>query len=269
MPEGNNDVKDINSMVSFDEEGDSEEKVEQETTSEESSTEQTKAPEATDKEEETDEEDASKDQEESESDETETAEESQKVSKADERKEQLNKEIRDLVTQRNTLKRDVELATYDNYRAATAEQLEQEGMDATEAKIESLRQEQQVAQYTQHVTELNSNLEVESMQVIHDFPVFDKDSPEYDKDFASKVNEQYMKVSGIQKDPRTGYIVQANVLPHEFYKSYADVYKMSLQRGEVRGKQSAAKENAAAETLSSGAPKAEKKDPLMEVLLKD
>lgn len=262
--ETQSDVKDINSMLDFNDE--SEEKVEQETTSEESSTEQ-KSPE-TDKHTETEGEESQADAEEEKPEETEVSE-SDKVSKADERKEQLNKEIRDLVAQRNSLKRDVELATYDKYRAATAEQLEQQGMDATEAKIEALRQEQQLAQYTAHVTELNSNIEMESMQAIHDFPVFDTKSPEYDKEFAESVAQEYMRVSGIQSDPNTGFIVNASVLPYQFYKSYADAYKRASERGEVRAKKAAEKTYAAAESPSSSAPKKENSDPLMAALLKD
>lgn len=266
MPEGNEtDVKDINSMLDFSDEGGEEKAEKQESAPQESSPEKKETPEVTDQPEIDEKEEETQP---SESDETQE-EESPKTSKAEERKEQLNKEIRDLVAQKNTLKRDVELATYNTYRPQSAEQLEQAGLDTTEAKIEALRQEQQIAQYNQHVTELNSNLEMESMQAIHDFPVFDPNSADYDKEFANRVAEQYMRVSGIQKDPNTGFIVQANVLPYEFYKSYADVYKMSLQRGEVRGKQSAAKESAAAETPSSAAPKAGKKDPLMEALLND
>jgi hypothetical protein len=188
---------------------------------------------------------------------------------AEARNEQLNMEIRDLVAKKNALAREVEEATARLYKPQSVEELEETGMSDVDARFEALRQEQAIDKYNSHVTALTSDINMEALQVTHDFPIFDPESSDYDPKFAEAVAKQYTKLSGLQTDPNTGYVTQANVLPYEFYKSYAEARNMGAQRGEINGKKAAQKQMNSAETPSSAAPKQTESDPLMAALLRD
>lgn len=177
------------------------------------------------------------------------------------RKEVLKSEIRELVAQRGALRAEIANTNSTVYRPQTAEELEEQGLDPAMAAVKALEQKSQMAEFNNHVSDLNANLNVESLQVMTDYPIFDPESPKYDEAFSDQVTAVYQKVAGVMRDPKTGLIVRANVLPYEIYKAFAQTYAAGAKTGEVDGQKATDKMLANAETPSSAAPKKSAKDP--------
>jgi len=265
MPELDSATTDVNPMdaLDFNEEETPTEVETQETTAEDSSTEENKD-ETTSQEEETEGDESEKPEgdEEEQADETESDDESKPKNSAQNR-------IRSLANENRALKQQVEALNAQFYQPQTAEQLQESGMDETQAQIEVLRQERLMDQANAHITALNTDLNMEALQVAHDFPVFDPDSKEYDPKFAEKVRDQWIAASGLTTDPNTGFITQARVLPYDFYKSYAEAREEGKKQGAIAGKRDYERTASAADVTPIASPKDEKKDPLMEALLAD
>jgi cytoskeletal protein RodZ len=117
------------------------------------------------------------------SDETDTA---KAPTKAEERKSQLNTEIRDLVSQRNALRTEVEKANAEVYQPATENELVDQGLSATDAKVEALRQQIEMRDYNERVAEAQLTLSSESQRVLNDFPIFNPDSDSFDAELAQE-----------------------------------------------------------------------------------
>lgn len=231
------------------------------TTEEESSTPETEATESEESQDETE-------SNEEDSPEAEETTDEPEFKGAEARKEQVNTEIRDLVSKRNELRAEVEWANSQLYRAQTPEELMEEGIDPAMARIDAMEQRAQIAEYNTQVSNLNFQLETESLQVKAEMPVFDPMSPNFDATFAAKVSQAYQRVAAIQTDPTTGYITNANVTPYQFYKDFADTYALSQQAGQIKGQKAADRQLASADVMPSSAPKAEKQDDFLAGMLK-
>lgn len=180
---------------------------------------------------------------------------------AESRKEQLNTEIRDLVAQRNALKEEVTKANAEVYQPATEQQLVDEGLSATDAKVEALRQQIEMRDYNERVAEAQLTIESEANRVIQDFPTFNPDSPDYDSELATEAAELLQQ--NLITDPNTGQIIGSNVSPYQLYKTLARATGISATKAQLKGQQATESMYANADTASSAAPPAKPKDPLM------
>lgn len=189
----------------------------------------------------------------------ETVETETKPTKADERKAQLNTEIRDLVAQRNALKDEVAKAN-EVYQPATEEDLVSEGMDATEAKVEALRQAIEVKDYNDRVADAQLTIESEAARVLQEYPQFNPDSEQYDEELSNEA-AQLLEANLIQ-DPNTGQIIGSNVSPLQIYKTLAKASGISGAKGQIKGQQATEKMLANADTSTSTAPSKKAKDPV-------
>ena len=201
----------------------------------------------------------------------------QPLGKAEERKTQLNTEIRDLVAQRNALKTDIEKVNAEVYQPATEDELVGQPIDpdepdspvytAWQAKVEAERQQNAIERYNNQVAEAQLIIESDSQAVLRDYPIFNPDSPDYNKDVAEQaaglVNDLLIR------DPNTNQITGTNVPIKSLYKTIAAAHNVSAQAGQLKGQQDTEKMLARADDTGSAAPKVEKKDPIMEVLLSD
>jgi hypothetical protein len=188
------------------------------------------------------------------------AEEPAEPTKADERKSQLNTEIRDLVAQRNALKDEVQKANSEVYQPATEEDLVSEGLSATDAKVESLRQAIEMKDYNDRVADSQLTIESESQRVLNDFPVFNPDSESYDEEL-SKEAAQLLEANLIQ-DPNTGQVIGSNVSPYQLYKTLTRAQGISAAKGQIKGQQATEKMLANVDNASSAAPAKKPADPL-------
>ncbi len=198
-------------------------------------------------------------------------EKAERAKGAEARKNALQTEIRELVSKRNELRAEVEQQNAKAYRVETAEELAEQGLSEEEAENEILRQEMQMREFNLHVADLNANLNLESLQVMQDFPIFDPDSSEYDSGLAQRVRGLYEQAAQPQVDKKTGLVLKSNIAPYEFYKAFAETHQSSGAKsrveGKIEGQKAADKQLAAAETPSSTAPRTAKEDPFLKGLL--
>lgn len=201
-------------------------------------------------------------------------EEETKPTKADERKTQLNQEIRDLVAQRNAIKAEVAKATDEVYQPATESDLVDEGLSATEAKVEAMRQQLEVRDYNERVAEAQLTLGSESLRVLNDFPIFNPESDQYEEELA--IEAAGLMESNLIRDPNVpevdpqtgkatgkGLIIGANVSPYQFYKTLARASGISATKGQLKGQQAQQEMMANADSPGSVAPPKKTVDPVV------
>jgi hypothetical protein len=183
--------------------------------------------------------------------------------KADERKTQLNTEIRDLVAQRNALKEQVTKANSEVYQPASEQDLVDEGMTTTDAKVEALRQQIEVRDYNERVADAQLTLSSESERVLNDFPIFNSESDQFDEELAQEAAQ--LLQANLVTDPNTGQVIGSNVSPYQLYKTLARASGISATKAQIKGQQATEKMLANADTASSAAPPKKKADPLTDL----
>lgn len=187
---------------------------------------------------------------------------------AESRKAQLQSEIRQLVADRDKARADVATENAKHYAAETPEELVEKGVDPIEARFQAQEQKEALREYNTKVADLNQNINIESLQIMADFPMYNpgtaaEPNPDFNENLSELAKETYNKAAGIEVDENTKLIVNANLMPYEVYKSFADAYAMGTQAGTIKGEQAADKNEAAADTPSSAAPKPKKTDPFL------
>jgi hypothetical protein len=233
-----------------------EETVEQEPTTEESSTEETTEPEA----EETEDGEPSE-----EPDETEESDD--KPSKAEERKQQLNTEIRDLVTQRRELMSEVERLNSQVYAPQSVDEImAQEGISQAEARIAAMEQRQELAEYNTQVAEAQLVIGSQSDRVLRDFPMFNPDSPEFNSAIADRAASQLSQA--ILRDPNTGAVTGSNIDIYNYYETLAAAATATATENQLKGQRNAEQMAANAEPSSSAVPATPIDDPFLAGLTK-
>lgn len=246
----------------------------QETTTPESSTDEKKAPEVADDgfdepEEKSEESEKPESKEEATEEDAEASEEStEEESDKPKAKNAAENRIRSLANENRQLKEQLASQLQQQYRSQTADELVEQGYSPTDARVEALEQQVQLQNYERHVTELNTQLNNEAVQVMSEYPVFDEKSPEYDPKFVEKVGKLY-ESSQLQFDESGNYVTQAKTPLYDFYKEMAELRGESTVRGEVKAQKAKEKMLSSAEVPSSAKPvKSESEDdPFMKGFL--
>ena len=187
--------------------------------------------------------------------------------KAETRKDQLNGEIRDLVAQRNTLKEQVEKANAEVYQPATEKELTDEGMTGLEAKVEAMRQEREMEKYNSQVADAQLTIGRESERVLQDFPIFNSDSPDFDKELFEEAAQ--LLQANLILDPNTNQIIGSNVSPYQLYKTLARASGISTVKGQIKGQEATEKQMASVDAGGAASPPTKPKDPLMSLFLEE
>ena len=197
---------------------------------------------------------------------TESETETQPRGKAEERKQQLNNEIRDLVSTRNALKAQVEQANAEVYQPATDTELlgqinpeTGEYYNPLEAKFENFKQVQELEKYNSQVAESQLTISHEAQRAVTDFPMFDANSDKYNPEIASKVDD--ILRANLIIDDNTQQITGSRVSPYQLYKSFDDVFKAASSKGQANAQRATAKMLANVDTTSN-APSRGSSDPL-------
>lgn len=196
------------------------------------------------------------------------SEEKPEFPKAEERKAQLNDEIRGLVARRNDLRQEVsqyesiaKLQQQINENRVTPEQLEAMGLDPQDAAVQSLLYNQEIDKHQAElnqvqadIADLQYNIALDRVELLKDYPVFDEKSPEYDANFTDKATQLYMQAANLQLNEE-GAPVSADMKLYEFMSALADVRAEGIKIGSQKiskTKQSAAVMNAgSAQTTNS------------------
>lgn len=173
-----------------------------------------------------------------------------------------NQEIRDLVARRNELRDRVKQSNEQVYRPATEDQLlDQINPDTgtyysrLEAKLAAMEQSQQIDRYNNEIADTQLTLSNEAQRALQDFPMFDEQSPEYNKEVAAQVDGILGKSLVI--DPNTNQVIGSHVSPYELYKAVAVSAQTSAVKGQVAAQKATEKMLANADT-PSGAQQSEK-----------
>lgn len=165
---------------------------------------------------------------------------------ADARKEQLNKEIRDLVAEknellaeRNQIRQSVEAANADAYKPASVDELLEtvnpdtgDYYNRLEAQLEAMRQEQEVERYNNRVADAQIGIQYEAKRALDEFPMFDKDSPDYNAEVASEVDKVLEGI--LEIDPKTKQVVGSRLSVYQLYKSFAAAAKANAVKAETK-----------------------------------
>lgn len=238
-----------------------EEPVVAEPTEPESSPEETTDPTDEPSDEEPSEEEASTEEE------PEPSEPEERLSPAEERKQQLNTDIRDLVSQRRDLMNEVERLNSQVYAPQSVDDIMDEtGQSQAEARITAMEQRQELQAYNTQVAEAQLVIGTESERVLRDFPMFNPDSPDYNPNIASQAASQV--AAAIQTDPNTGQITGSNLGIYNYYETLANAMQQTATENQLKGQRAAKQELAAAEPGSSAVPAQPKEDPFLTGLLK-
>ena len=201
------------------------------------------------------------------------AEEPEKPSVADQRKEQLSGEIRDLVTTRNQLKQEVEQLTAGVYRPQTAEEIMADtGQNANDARITAMEQRQELRDYNDRIAEQQLVLRTESQRVLRDFPMFDPSGANYQEGLAQQAATLLEK--NLIRDPNIpevidgqntgrGMVIGSHLSPYELYKPIADAFAVAAVANRAQGQKAAEQMLASADPQSSTPPKETKEDAFL------
>lgn len=170
----------------------------------------------------------------------------QPQTKGEKRKESLNTEIRDLVSQRNQIRDEIEQMNAQVYQAASLDDLlDQENPDTgenysrLEAQVEMMRQQQELRDFNDKVADFQFTMNQEINKVLSDFPMFDpQNKEEYNEQVAKDVYQNL--VDSLQIDPNTGQIIGSTLKsPYKLYQSYANAAQSSARKGELKGQRNA------------------------------
>ena len=184
--------------------------------------------------------------------------------KAEERKTQLNTEIRDLVAKRKALQDEVTKANAEVYGVKSIDELKEEGLSETDAKVEALRQQVEMDKYNTQIAEAQLTIESEANRVINDFPIFNPTDESFDKELSDEASE--LLRANLIIDENTNQVIGSNVSPYQLYKTIARAAGVSATKGQIKGKADAEKMMANADVSTNAAPPTKPKDPLMELL---
>lgn len=188
--------------------------------------------------------------------------------KADERKEQLNNEIRDLVSQRNAIRAQVERLNNEAYQPATDQELLGQINPETgdyynplEAKVASMQQAQEMERYNSQVADAQLTLSSQATRALSDFPIFDEASPEYNPTITQGVDQ--ILGQNLVFDQNTGQVIGSSVDPYQLYKTFAETARLSAEKGQINGQRATEKMLASAEPTSNAPQKVAKEDAFL------
>lgn len=213
------------------------------------------------------------------------AEEEKPTKGAEERKQQLQKdidegkkelgidpntEIRDMVAARNAIRDAVKAKNAETYQVADVKDLTDEINPDTgekytpvEAKVEAMRQQNELEQYNNQVADAQLQIQTESARVLQEFPVFNKDSDQFDEELATEAAE--LLYANLIFDENTNELIGSNISPYQLYKTLARATTISGTKERVKGQQSAEQQLANADPASAAAPEKKKSDPLTDL----
>lgn len=139
----------------------------------------------------------------------------------------------------------------------------------TPQEVERIAFQQSREQMQQSIAEQRYELEVQQNQqslasevskVLQEFPMFDKESAEYNQDVAAQA-DQILEKSIIYD--QNGRVIGSNVSPYQLYSTIATAAKTSAAEGQVQGQKATEKMLAQADSLTGQTPPKPKVDPFL------
>lgn len=131
----------------------------------------------------------------------------------------------------------------------SASELEEQGLDPQDAQLQSIllnqeldRQERELANMQQEVADLQNNLQLDYLELMRDYPVYDESSSEFDPDFTQKAITLYQQAARLQF--ADGMVISAEVPMYEYMSSLAEMRGSGIQSGERTARKNINKQNA-------------------------
>jgi hypothetical protein len=141
---------------------------------------------------------------------------------------------RDAYIQRQRTRQETEKQLDQFYGPKTQQELIDEGVPPEDARYEALRQEMAYSQQRAQVAELNAGMQAEAVNAVHDFPIFDEKSKDFDPVFTQEVQAAYLNAARVQVDEH-GIVTNAEIPLYDFYKRMADIYSRGASKGAQTG----------------------------------
>lgn len=180
--------------------------------------------------------------------------------------------FQNLANENRALKEEVERLTGEVYQPKTADDFQAEGLTAAEARVAALESRLEIKEFTEQVSQAQSAIGGDSMQVLNDFPWANPDSEEFDEDLHGQAAElleanliRHPQIPEIGPDGQPtglGIVIGSNVPPYQLYQTLDRARGISSTKGRIQGQQAAERQLANADTASAAAPAKTKADPL-------
>ena len=178
---------------------------------------------------------------------------------AEQRKQQLNTEIRNLVAEKNALERSVAELNRQKYQIAskddlpTVEQIMEQVNEETgeyftrteaqllllQAQIELGEQERELDAYNKQIVDNTMALKEEVGQTLKEFPMFDSSSDQYDENLAVAADK--ILDASLIRDSQTGRVIGCRISPYELYSTIANAALAGKTQGEVASRKATQK----------------------------
>lgn len=134
-------------------------------------------------------------------------------------------------------RQEVEQSIDQNYGPKDANDLVEEGMDPTEAKVEALRQEIAFRDERMRVVDLNMAISSDATEVERDFDIFNPKSPNYNESLAVRAMDNYRKDANLEMTEDGKTVLRADRPLYDYMKSRYEDYLDGLNRGTTQAQQ--------------------------------
>jgi hypothetical protein len=121
--------------------------------------------------------------------------------------------------------------------------------------------------FNNQVADAQLTISSESERVLRDFPLFNPDSEEYDKELAGEAAGQLQSM--LITDPNTNQVIGSNGSVYQYYKTLARAAGISAVKGQLKGQQDTEQMLANADAGGSSSPPKKVEDPLLKLWAED
>lgn len=204
-----------------------------------------------------------------EGDDKQNSDDGQNAKGAERRKEQLSSEIRELVAQRNAIREETSRLIKEQYGTQSGNQAKTEDelvntinpetgdyytraeaqAEITKNRLDQLEQERQREVFANQIAESRFAMEQEAAKVVKDFPMFDSQSDQFNKEISTEAAE--ILSGAIETDPQTGMQIGCKIPIYKFYSMLAKATESARKQGEIAGREAAQKMMGAVDTVGN------------------
>jgi hypothetical protein len=129
------------------------------------------------------------------------------------------------------------------------------GYDPVEAKLNALEANYNRDRQVEQVLQLNQAIDQDMNRIVTDYPQLNPKSPEFNKELAMSLFQQYDTDSGAQYTD-DGITLNTNQLPYNYIKSKMELVELAAAKAKVQAQKDVESMVAAADTPTSKAPPA-------------
>ena len=182
--------------------------------------------------------------------------------KSKNRFQKLANERKELAIENRDLK--AKLAQLAELQVPTEQDYLDGGYEPIEAKVNAMQAQLNQRDSIEKINSLNMAIDNDMGRIIHEYPALDPNSPEFNKELAQTLFEQYDKDSGARY-AQDGTVLDTNQLPYEYINNKMKLVGLASKKAQVKAQQSVEKMVAQAETPTGSPPKEAKEMTIAEM----